>query len=187
MQDPLSSAAEAAGENGGFLTQQGANFAAYYEDLRKRKGVFMPRRSDFSPPEARSFLPYLFIEEAVDQDTVIFRHIGTVIVARTGADGTGLNFFELMSPEVRLQSWWHIRHLLDTPCGSRMLATEPYSDKHLVVETVSFPFANKEGEPRFIFATAAEVDLQQLAMRGEYTQQFGDVISLEFLDLGRGV
>lgn len=187
MQNPLSTEAEAAGNAGRFLTQQGELFAAYYEDLRKKKDVLMPRRSDFSPGEARAFLPYLFIEEAVDPNTVIFRHIGTVIAARTGSDGTGMNLFESMSTEFKEQSWMHIRHLLDTPCGSRMIATEPYSDKHLVTEMVSLPFADKDGNPRFIYATSAEVDLQQLALRGEPKQQFGDIISVEMLDLGRGV
>jgi hypothetical protein len=187
MQNPQPIVAGAFGGGGGFLTHQGAQFATYYGDVLKRTGHTMPRRSDFKPNDARAFLPYLFIQEVIDPDTVIFRHVGTVIVSRTGADGTGMNFFDVVPPEVREHSWLHLRHLLDTPCGSRVVATEPYQDKHLVTEMVSFPFADKNGTPRFVIATSAEVSLQELALRGNYTLQFGQVISFEYLDTGHGV
>ena len=170
----------------GFQTKQGTLFDQVFRDLQAQSAKLVPPRKALTPSVARAVLPYLFIQEVVDPETVIMRLIGTVILSRNGVNATGRNLYELMPPDMRRMSWLHLRRLLDTPCGSRMICTESYDNREVVTEMVSFPFADASDLPRFVIAASAEVDLQELAARGDSTKKFGEVLSMEYIDIGAG-
>jgi hypothetical protein len=170
-----------------FRTKEASLFHAYYGALQKQTSLMIPPRAALSPRDARAFLPYLCIQEVRSPEVVVLRLVGTVIVNRMGFDPSGRNMFEPMTVEQRSESWQHIQALLTKPCGSALLVNEPYENKTVPCEVVSFPFADQTGTPKYVVSLCVETDIRQLTLRGASTQRFGQVLSTRVLDIGAGV
>jgi hypothetical protein len=170
-----------------FWTREGTLFHDFYCALQAETGHTVPLRSALDPRQARAFLPYLCIQEVISLDEVRLRHVGTIVVNRMGFDPTGRNIFEVMTPEQKQAGWEHLRKLLDQPCGSSLVVDEPYENKDIRCEVVSFPFADEDGVPRYVVSLCVETDTQDLAVRGDSARRIGDVLATQMIDIGAGI
>lgn len=106
----------------------------------------------------------------------IVRIVGTAIVNRTHIDNTGKNWFDLFPRNVKEPIWRAFREILDTPQGSLVFAKEEYQ-RSIMIEVLTFPFADDDGTARFIVSTTTEVDIDDLILRGEDPMRTGQMMS----------
>ena len=146
----------------------------------------VPPRKAFSPAAARSLLPYVSIMEIKEPRLALVRLVGTAIVSRTHIDNTGTNMLDLFPPEIHDLSWTHLRRLMDTPCGSTFLAEERYTGANVLIEVLSFPFADQSGAANHLISLSIEIDRQELMLRGDDAMHLGDFRNYRYLDIGSG-
>ena len=173
-------------QNPPVITKVGQDFFNLFGSLQRETGRLVPPRKSLGLAASRTFAPYLSILEIREPKTALVRIVGTAIVSRTHIDNTGKNWFELFPAESIDPIWQAFRHMLDTPRGSLVFAKEEYQ-RSVVIEVLSFPFADDDGVPRFIVSTTAQVDINDLMLRGDEAMRPGEVMSEHLLDIGAGI
>lgn len=138
-----------------FDRKESASFAEYWQSLRKDELV--PAKSRLDPSQLKHLLPYIMIFEKISDTSFLIRLVGTEIVRRRGKDPTGHKLEAYSSTGGNSPFRKNLMSVLDCPCGFLTISIEEYTKgAPNFIELSGFPFADREGVPRFIISLAIE-------------------------------
>jgi len=122
----------------------------FLEHYQKLAISGFPHRHDFQPADVPKLLPHVAVVQLEGPEIARYRLAGTHIVRHLGLDPTGMNFFDLLPPEL-LERWVeHGRRCMEKPIGLRTLAHLSTEQGTLYeVENLVLPFANDTGKLGF--------------------------------------
>jgi hypothetical protein len=157
---------------------------AAWELLPKRDSV--PDRESFDPMAVVRILPVISLLQRVSDEEWHFRLCGTELERRWSRMLTGMNFSEILAPEVATIMHREFSEIVGRPCGSwsrRHLRLA--SGRVLTVETLRLPLRAKDGSVSLILSCSGELPGRD----DRVPDQPRWIVSIEqqrFLDIGAG-
>ncbi len=150
-----------------------------------RGNRLVPFWRDFDPVDyADAVRQSLFLKRVSDDNWPILL-FGSDIVARFGTDATNLNALDVVAPSEREATKQRFRRMVETPAIFRSTnELRTANDVPLVVEWLSLPFANDNGDVAYCLLNIAPLANVSLSQRS-ITESTGrrKILERDFVDL----
>jgi hypothetical protein len=156
--------------------------------LEARGGDAVPRRAAIDPGALKKILPHVFMLNMVDDDTAIYRLVGTGHRARWGVELTGRVWGQYLAVTQQIDRTRRLWRAVKQPCGFvaryDMIFTSGASDP---VETLLLPLRPNDdaGCPIMIGANHSRRQVDWINQPGSVASRTPE--QFRFLDLGYGV
>jgi hypothetical protein len=158
---------------------------AAWIDLPKHELV--PYRDSFDPMAVIPILPVLTILQRGDDQAWRFRLAGTEIDRRWGGKVTGLDFTELVAPQVVPIMHREFDEIVRTPCGSWSAAHVEFSSGwQTTIEFLRLPLRAKDGSVSLILSCAPELPSSEITHLPGLPVSLGEIVQQQFFDIGGG-
>lgn len=153
--------------------------------LPRHDGV--PLRASFDPLSIARILPVISLVQRISADEWRVRLAGTELERRWGRPLTGLNYADVMSPQVTLITHREFETICSHPCGSWSLRhLELQSGRRLETDTLRLPLRASGGSISLILTSNGEVGTDRQC-RADPSQGVVTVVEQHFFDIGAGV
>lgn len=140
------------------LGEPGAALWRYWSSL-PRDGV-VPDRAAFDPMAIARTLPIVSLMEHEGPSTWRVRLAGTSIEARSGRSFTGVNFLDMLAPELRQDVDRRLRRLVEQPCGAVVMRSNLRASGALyAIRTVMLPLHDARRRATLLVATNEQMEL----------------------------
>lgn len=100
------------------MIESGKCLLEYWRKLSAPDGK-VPSRADFRPEDIPALLPVMMIFDINHEDICLIRLFGTGMVALTGSDITGMNYYDLLPKERVSEVRQLLQAIASQPCGYR--------------------------------------------------------------------
>ena len=162
-------------------------YALWWYWSRIRGDALVPERRAFHPGGIAQFLPIVTLVEREAPLVWRIRLAGTEIERRSGRKLTGVNYIDLVVPELRQREDRRLAGLIDQTCGALGVRENVRtSGSTYIVCTVSLPLRAHDGQIKQVIATNEELARARLPV------QVDSLVALrigwrQFFDIGRGI
>ncbi|MBL6953112.1 MAG: PAS domain-containing protein [Alphaproteobacteria bacterium] len=168
-------------------TQECRAFALAWQGWRGAELV--PTRSEVRIAEIVGLLPFISVLEIISPEAANFRLFGTTLCDTLGVDPTGLNYFDMTTPEKRDLRIQRTCQMSAHPCGSHFLYSIAYkSGRSVPTEVLSFPvWPNDPSSGRQIFSISIALEDMRMVGTAVAPNRLPVSESFQFVDIGAGV
>ncbi|HLZ67825.1 MAG TPA: PAS domain-containing protein [Aliidongia sp.] len=159
---------------------------AHWLDVRGSDPV--PRRAAIDPAVLKTALPHMFMLNMVDEETAVYRLVGTAHRARWGIELTGHVWGEFLDARQRIDRTRRLWRAIRQPCGFTARYELVFaSGAHDPVETLLLPLRpnHPSGLPIMIGAGISTRQMTWVNQSGSVTSRTEE--RFRYLDLGHGV
>jgi hypothetical protein len=156
-----------------------------WSHLPRQDGV--PLRASFDPLSIARILPVISLVQRISADEWRVRLAGTELERRWGRPLTGLNYADVMSPQVTVITHREFEAICSQPCGSWSLRhLELQSGRRLETDTLRLPLRAGDGSISLILTSNGELGTD-LQCRADPSQEIVTVVEQHFFDIGAGI
>lgn len=156
-----------------------------WSHLPRQDGV--PLRASFDPLSVARILPVISLVQRISADEWRVRLAGTELERRWGRPLTGLNYADVMSPQVTVITHREFETICSQPCGSWSLRhLELQSGRRLETDTLRLPLRASDGSISLILTSNGEIGTD-LQCRADPSQGVVTVVEQHFFDIGAGI
>ncbi|WP_422024671.1 PAS domain-containing protein [Pyruvatibacter mobilis] len=162
-------------------------FLDLYDEMRD--GRLVPHRNDLDLRKLSAFLTDLTLMEIEDEATITYRLMGSDVAERMGADLTGRNFLEFLSPKERRGTARAMDLIVSRPVGLFSIYLNQYARGVLSRnESIMLPLsAGDDDKVTQIIGLHLVQTTVNYATAGDNTIIAADTFGTEPVDLGNGV
>ncbi len=148
----------------------------------------VPYRKNFDPMKIPSVLPFISLMEYLGPKELRLRVVGTELDRMLPVAKTGENLYEFY-PGNHWGSFSGLHeNIVGVPCGLnyvRMITLN--TGEHFEVSRISYPFADLNGEVRFIINAMHSSSDRKTAYDSYVRIAEEEVLSMDYIDIGYGV
>lgn len=163
-------------------------FLAAWEKLPRKNHAFLPSRHDCNPATLGGLLTYAAVLKYQGPGVLTIQFVGTEMERLSGLTATGVNYYDLISDD--LKPLMHIYHktIFGTPCGAYigdMITTR--SGNTYLFETMQFPVCDGDGQVNHLLAYGyGRKPAGDLGGRDVSDRKGQHIRDLHYMDLGAG-
>ena len=172
---------------GHLRTEAGADYFKLYRTLQKKTGDTVPSKAALMSEIPKRLSDYRSVYEIVGKRDVRLTEAGAAIEGRRGAIPADKNWLDFIEPPYVDMNWWFFKRMVKEPYGCVTHVVEHYEEADLIIEFVSFPFANDKGDPHFVITVGNTIDPALAdAPRGAF-RAIGQALGNRGVDIGLGI
>ena len=172
---------------GTFQTRVGQDLRDLYVQLQAETGKDVVTRDAMNSERVADLSVYLTLNEVIGPDKVMLQAVGQKTIARIGHDPTGKNLFDFVGEDYKAQYNWHFKHMIEERFGAVAIICECFESTKLLVEQVSFPLADEDGEVRHVVVSSEYVDPTRGASAIGKATLTGQTLGYHGIDIGFGI
>jgi hypothetical protein len=174
--------------------QKFAEFEAYWLRLQAEAtppgggGVAIPTRRQFNPTGISALLPYIFILEFVDAETIIPRLTGTAIDDALGRSIAGKNIVDLYKGEDRAFFLDIHNRMIAQPCGAVVKRQIIMADGvKLNATSKNLPLKGEDGVVRYNVGLMSGLMAEAESFDHDPQPEGSRITDFYYIDVGAGV
>jgi len=174
--------------------QKFADFEAYWLRLQAEAtppaggGVAIPTRRQFNPTGISALLPYIFILEFVDAETIILRLAGTAIDDALGRSIAGKNIVDLYKGEERAFFLDIQNRMIAQPCGAVLKRQIILADGvKLKATSKNLPLKGEDGVVRYNVGLVSSLMTEAETFDHDRRPEVSRITDFYYIDVGAGV